>query len=497
MEAARPGNLGVRARPRRGGMNGGAAPRLRGLIQSGRVIGYGMLRSFWPVHYRNLHVERNTLPKLGRINLLVGPNNSGKSNFIKAMGFLPDMLLTEGGPTHFLNAIDAHGRADVLNRTERAKKVKGRPKSDADFYLQWIFDSQPSPDTGDLFAEPHPPSDILYALSCTVGEPDSFPSGYYIRNEALARFSPRDWWAPGAPSEQPTFSVSCNSDGAGSRRATFVKTARSNAPGQAAVPMTKAELAVEANDTVLHQTKALLKDKAFYEKIFPDFDRISEELIGFARGFRNYSSTDLNLRKLVDGAKIDLGVRTLDAEGAEFVNVLRHLDQQHDFLSEEYPQRLRELIPDLKRIKIIDASDVYKQLELHIGGQKYKPREMSDGTLKALWLALLLFSPEKGSVLSIDEPELNLHPAWLKVVGGWLQRFTSAEQLFVSTHSPDLLDTFTDGFKSGDVALFVFGLGEKAMRRVDPAELESFFRDGWELGDVYRGGVPQLGGWPW
>ena len=261
--------------------------------------------------------------------------------------------------------------------------------------------------------------------------------------------------------------------------------------------MTKAELAVEANDTVLHQTKALLKDKAFYEKIFPDFDRISEELIGFARGFRNYSSTDLNLRKLVDGAKIDLGVRTLDAEGAEFVNVLRHLDQQHDFLSEEYPQRLRELIPDLKRIKIIDASDVYKQLELHIGGQKYKPREMSDGTLKALWLALLLFSPEKGSVLSIDEPELNLHPAWLKVVGGWLQRFTSAEQLFVSTHSPDLLDTFTDGFKSGDVALFVFGLGEKAMRRVDPAELESFFRDGWELGDVYRGGVPQLGGWPW
>ena len=118
--------------------------------------------------------------------------------------------------------------------------------------------------------------------------------------------------------------------------------------------------------------------------------------------------------------------------------------------------------------KVIDASDTYKQLELNIGGHKYKPREMSDGTLKAMWLALLLFSPEKGSVLSIDEPEMNLHPAWLKVIGRWLQRFSSAEQLFVSTHSPDLLDTFTEGFKTGEVALFVFGLGDKEMRRVEP-----------------------------
>ena len=100
-------------------------------------------------------------------------------------------------------------------------------------------------------------------------------------------------------------------------------------------------------------------------------------------------------------------------------------------------------------------------------------------------------------MLSIDEPELNMHPAWLKVIGSWFQRFTSADQLFVSTHSPELLDAFTEGFKSGDVALFVFGLGEKEMRRLDPAELEDFFKKGWELGDLYRVGEPKLGGWPW
>ena len=122
---------------------------------------------------------------------------------------------------------------------------------------------------------------------------------------------------------------------------------------------------------------------------------------------------------------------------------------------------------------------------------------MSDGTLKALWLALLLFSPDRGSLLSIDEPELNLHPAWLRVIGGWLQRFSSAEQLFVSTHSPDLLDSFTEGFKNGAVELFVFGKGEAPLHQIEPAALDGFFQEGWELGDLYRVGEPKLGGWPW
>lgn len=254
---------------------------------------------------------------------------------------------------------------------------------------------------------------------------------------------------------------------------------------------------VEHNETILKQTKSLLKDKEWVEKMFPAAEEAFEELLTFARGFRAYSSTNVDVQKMAEGAKIDLSVRALDAEGSQFVNVIRYLDQKYPDFLDEYTEKIRELEPRLKRLKVIDASDIYKQLELYIDGQKYKPREMSDGTLKAMWLALLLFSPDKGSVLSIDEPEMNLHPAWLKVIGGWLQRFISAEQLFVSTHSPDLLDAFTEGFKTGDVALFVFGLGDKAMRRVEPAELESYFKEGWELGDIYRSGVPQLGGWPW
>ena len=462
-----------------------------------------MLRSFWTHQYRNLHVP--TPPRFGRCNLLIGPNNSGKSNFMKAMGFLRDMLLCDSespsasvasgfgshayfsSQTAFLQTAAAHGREDVLHRAQRAKGLKGRVPQEVQF--DWLLESSGSSGSEGSAATPIPPSDLLYRIGYAIGETGSFPEGCYLRHEVLSREARRDLRGIPLPSDLSLFSAVCQLPPSLTARGRFQVRSTGSPPSPV-------ELAVEPTETVLHQTKALLKNKEFYEKIYPEFDRVSEELLAFARGFRSYTSTDLDVRRLAEGAKIDLGVRQLGRDGGDFVNVLRYLDQKYDFL-DEYKRRLQELLPDLSRIKVIDASDTHKQFELHIGGHKYKPSEMSDGTLKALWLALLLFSPDRGSLLSIDEPELNFHPAWLRVIGGWLQRFSSAEQLFVSTHSPDLLDSFTEGFKTGEVVLFVFGKGEAPLQQVEPATLDGFFQDGWELGDLYRVGEPKLGGWPW
>ncbi len=112
-------------------------------------------------------------------------------------------------------------------------------------------------------------------------------------------------------------------------------------------------------------------------------------------------------------------------------------------------------------------------------------------------LAALLWNPERVSTLVIDEPELNLHPAWLKVVAGWILDHRSADQVFVSTHSPDLLDGFTEAFREGALALFVCDGTGRSIRPADPSALDSFFQRRWELGDLYRVGEPVLGGWPW
>ncbi|MFN9173215.1 MAG: hypothetical protein ACK58N_01505, partial [Synechocystis sp.] len=65
-----------------------------------------------------------------------------------------------------------------------------------------------------------------------------------------------------------------------------------------------------------------------------------------------------------------------------------------------------------------------------------------------------------------------------------------------STHSPDLLDQFTDCIEN--VHCFYqqdnnyFGIKTLSQESLQP-QLD----EGWELGDLYRVGDPLVGGWPW
>ena len=133
------------------------------------------------------------------------------------------------------------------------------------------------------------------------------------------------------------------------------------------------------------------------------------------------------------------------------------------------------------------------------GGRQFHQNDLSDGTIKALFLTLLIHVPinDGFSMLALDEPELNIHPAWQQIIGRWIQYSGNFEQCFISTHSPDLLDTFTEGFKRGDVGVFVFDpRAEKAVRVLKYERLKEELED-WELGDLYRVNDPSVGGWPW
>ena len=110
-----------------------------------------------------------------------------------------------------------------------------------------------------------------------------------------------------------------------------------------------------------------------------------------------------------------------------------------------FEQYLRELIPNLQQV---DTVSLYDKLifKLVYDNKQYDLSDISEGTLKGLILNLLINMPlEKPcSLLAIDEPETNLHPAWQKVIGNWLQTSDNLNQCFISTHSPDFLDSFTE-----------------------------------------------------
>lgn len=61
--------------------------------------------------------------------------------------------------------------------------------------------------------------------------------------------------------------------------------------------------------------------------------------------------------------------------------------------------------------------------------------ELSEGTLRFLWLATLLQSPGLPNVTLIDEPEVSLHPEMLRVLTELMREASERTQLVVATHS--------------------------------------------------------------
>ena len=75
-----------------------------------------MIKSFSCTNFRNVNVSDL---KFSRINILIGPNNSGKTNFIKALSFCADMMNCSGsliGDSAFQTMISKRGMGDLFNK---------------------------------------------------------------------------------------------------------------------------------------------------------------------------------------------------------------------------------------------------------------------------------------------------------------------------------------------------------------------------------------------
>jgi predicted ATPase len=69
-----------------------------------------------------------------------------------------------------------------------------------------------------------------------------------------------------------------------------------------------------------------------------------------------------------------------------------------------------------------------------------KASELSDGTLRYLCLVAALLTPRPPELLALNEPETSLHPQLLAPLGRLIARASRASQLFVTTHSQELAE---------------------------------------------------------
>ena len=72
----------------------------------------------------------------------------------------------------------------------------------------------------------------------------------------------------------------------------------------------------------------------------------------------------------------------------------------------------------------------------------FQPWHFSDGTMRFICLATALLQPNPPSTIVIDEPELGLHPFALELLASLIKEATGGTQIIVSTQSPSFLNAF-------------------------------------------------------
>jgi predicted ATPase len=110
--------------------------------------------------------------------------------------------------------------------------------------------------------------------------------------------------------------------------------------------------------------------------------------------------------------------------------------------------------------------------------------QLSEGTLRFLWLATLLQSPGLTALTLLDEPEVSLHPELLSLLADLLREASTRTQIIVATHS-DRLIRFME---PGEVAVLdsIEG-GMTALSWADQLDLSEWLRE-YSLDELWQNG---------
>ncbi len=176
-------------------------------------------------------------------------------------------------------------------------------------------------------------------------------------------------------------------------------------------------------------------------------------------------------------------------DGQNLINVLHTLytrDRQfkqdiNDAMSAAFGEDFEELIfPP-------DSGDQRVQMRVRWKTLKrdQSTADLSDGTLRFLFLMTVLAGPNPPSLIAIDEPETGLHPSMLPIIAEFAAEAATRTQVIFTTHSDSFLDAFRDTKPTTTVAKWENG--ETTLTTLDGDELEYWLK-GYSLGSLFRSG---------
>ena len=129
------------------------------------------------------------------------------------------------------------------------------------------------------------------------------------------------------------------------------------------------------------------------------------------------------------------------ANGEDLVACLYYLRETDPDRFELIEDTLKSAFPDFEKLSFppVAAGTLAMTWKDRNFSQPFYMNQLSEGTLRFLWLATLLLSKELTAITLIDEPEVSLHPQLLSLLAGLMREASQRTQLIVATHADRLI----------------------------------------------------------
>lgn len=416
-------------------------------------------------HYKNLSTG-NAIP-LESLNILIGPNASGKSNLIQLMQFLKGCV-SEGQDT----------RRSVNSFTQAELSLGGDAILDQDIStpgaVNLVYE----------FPDINGGQPIFLEIELLV---QGQSRKVIVNKELLFQHQ------KGGPA--PFYFYQAHNKSSGSGVVSVF-----DQPGSTKTHYQSIQN-VPVDELTLVALPRLLEGSNFPPDLTPVYP-VRRKILDSLSTWQFYNANHMNLQA-IRTATPNLGPVDvfLSSSGENLALVFENLSADLDF-SEAVEDAMREILPWTRKVRALRStlSVIIEWLFEPPGGKRnqFFLNNLSDGSVRMLCWAVVLNSPKMPDLLVIEEPEIGIHTAWMTSLARWIKQAALRTQIVISTHSPDLLDQFTDVAEHVLVAKPSLKQPHRfdflpVKRSVIAPKLE----EGWQLGDLYRVGDPGIGGWPW
>lgn len=399
--------------------------------------------------------------ELQPLNILIGPNASGKSNLLDILRLLRAV------PTNLGGAFQAGGGGEEWlwkgGNSQALASIEvqvetGTPGAD-DYHLDQYEISFGAKDGGLFIAKEHIVGDVQHQ---TGGQEAGAPSFEYTYH-----------WDPSANSAQ----LRANGENTQILTTDDFRLGSQSILGQLKDPRRYA---------VLMRLESLFKDFAFYGEVAFDPGTaarawVRDEPGSAVPGLHHLSPPISSLLPLLlreDCKNLPLVIGRM-LQNADLKNQLLKYLQILNGSNRNIQKRVAN---GFARLEITEEG-----LRSEIGAARF-----SDGTLKWLCLLAILLADRPPPLVCIDEPEIGLHPDILPTLARLLLQASTRMQLVVATHSDILVDALNETPEC--IVVMEKREGATTSRRLSKEALAEWLED-YTLGDLWNRGV--LGGNRW